>query len=114
MLVQGILLLSVYPRFHRSGSTAKSGMAFGALAGLFLATGAIWVEVAKFQFAEGIRAPQRPPIRESKEVASGVRPARSPGRADARKSGRPSRAFARLTLSSSRWNCFEPCRGVTS
>ena len=54
MVVQGIMLIWLYPRFHRTGSRAKSGLLFGALAGLFLATGAIWVEVGKFEFADGI------------------------------------------------------------
>jgi hypothetical protein len=54
MVVQGILLIGLYPRFHRHGSSATSGLLFGAVAGLFLATGAIWVEVGKFRFADGV------------------------------------------------------------
>jgi hypothetical protein len=54
MVVQGVLLIWLYPRFHRQASPAKSGLLFGALAGLFLASGAIWVEVGKFQFADSI------------------------------------------------------------
>ena len=52
MVVQGIMLIWLYPRFHLPGSRTRSGLRFGALAGLFLATGAIWVEVGKFQFAD--------------------------------------------------------------
>lgn len=55
MVVQGILLMWLYPRFHRPESPKRSGMLFGSCAGLFLAAGAIWVEVAKFQFADGAR-----------------------------------------------------------
>lgn len=54
MVVQGIMLIWLYPRLHRRGSAVRSGLLFGALAGLFLATGAIWVEVGKFQFADGL------------------------------------------------------------
>jgi len=54
MLVQGILLIGLYPRFHAPGSPVSSGLRFGAVAGLFLATGAIWVEVGKFQFASAV------------------------------------------------------------
>jgi len=54
MVVQGTLLIGIYPRFHRSQSRMTSGLVFGALAGLFLAAGAIWVEVAKFAFADGL------------------------------------------------------------
>ena len=50
MVVHGILLIRIYPYFHRSVSPAASGLWFGAGAGLFLAAGAIWVEVGKFQF----------------------------------------------------------------
>jgi hypothetical protein len=54
MVVQGSLLIWLYPRVHRRGSAVRSGLSFGALAGLFLATGAIWVEVGKFQFADAL------------------------------------------------------------
>lgn len=55
MVVQGTLLIWLYPRLTRlAASPARSGLAFGALAGLFLATGAIWADVAKFHFAKGL------------------------------------------------------------
>ncbi len=54
MLVQGLLLIWIYPRFHRPLARVRSGLGFGAMAGLFLATGAIWVEVGKFQFADSL------------------------------------------------------------
>ncbi len=54
MVVHGVMLIWLYPRFHRPGSAVRSGLLFGALAGLFLAAGAIWVEVGKFRFADGV------------------------------------------------------------
>jgi len=53
MLLQGTALIALYPRFHRADARLRSGLVFGAVAGLFLATGAIWVDVGKFQFAHG-------------------------------------------------------------
>lgn len=51
MVVQGILLIRIYPRFHQVDAPVISGLRFGIVAGLFLAAGAIWVEVGKFEFA---------------------------------------------------------------
>lgn len=53
MVVQGTMLIGLYPRFHQPRARVKSGLIFGALAGLFLAAGAIWVEIGKFEFADG-------------------------------------------------------------
>lgn len=53
MVLHGALLMWIYPRFHRSDSPFRSGALFGGLVGLFLAAGAIWVEVGKFQFSGG-------------------------------------------------------------
>jgi hypothetical protein len=53
MLLHGVLLTGIYPRFHRPDSPMRSGAIFGGLTGLFLAAGAIWVEVGKFRFNGG-------------------------------------------------------------
>ncbi len=53
MVLQGVLLLWLYPRFHQPNFPKRSGMLFGSGAGLFLAAGAIWVEVGKFEFNDG-------------------------------------------------------------
>lgn len=53
MVLHGALLITIYPRFHRPDSRARSGVVFGAAVGLFLAAGAIWVDVGKFEFHDG-------------------------------------------------------------
>jgi hypothetical protein len=53
MVLHGVLLIAVYPHFHRQGSRARAGVLFGATVGLFLAAGAIWVDVGKFEFHNG-------------------------------------------------------------
>jgi hypothetical protein len=54
MVVHAVLLIAVYPRFHRPESRGRSGALFGAAVGLFLAAGAIWVDVGKFEFQDGL------------------------------------------------------------
>lgn len=51
MITQAVLLIGLYPRFQRPRRAASTGLLFGAAAGLFLASGSIWVDVAKFSFA---------------------------------------------------------------
>jgi predicted permease len=53
IVVHGALLIAVYPRFHRDDSRWRSGVRFGAAFGMFLAAGAIWVDVGKFEFQDG-------------------------------------------------------------
>lgn len=54
MVLHGALLIAVYPRFHREESLLEAGLLFGGTFGLFLAAGAIWVEVGKFEFHDGL------------------------------------------------------------
>lgn len=53
MVLHSALLIVIYPRFHRPESPCRSGAVFGAAVGLFLAAGAIWVDVGKFEFRNG-------------------------------------------------------------
>ncbi len=50
MVVQGSLLIGIYPKFHQAGTRVFRGLVFGLGAGIFLAAGSIWVDVAKFAF----------------------------------------------------------------
>ena len=52
MVIHGTPLISIYPKFHIPASWIRSGLLFGASAGLFLAVGGIWVDVAIFGFSE--------------------------------------------------------------
>lgn len=53
MALHGVLLIGIYPRFHRPDFPVRSGVLFGSTVGLFLAAGAVWVEVGKFEFSNG-------------------------------------------------------------